>query len=198
MEEYIAMMQERPADGEETLRAGTERAEGCVQAPAAAAAPDGGNPVCRGYTYPLEQLQSFRGRALHGQRNHLNRFCALYPGARFLPEEGPEGPGGRLALRDGTVAGEIRGYVRGGVLYVTRRNADPKFHGSAEALLSGFARYAAAREDPLRAGCPLYILGEGPAAKTLRYVDLGPDYGSAGLRKALLDLHPCRLPGEVL
>lgn len=37
------------------------------------------------YVYDLSKMQTYSGKKLHGQRNFLNRFHALYPTARVLP-----------------------------------------------------------------------------------------------------------------
>ena len=45
--------------------------------------------VCRqsdwdDYLYPIEQLQTFAGKKMHGQRNHLNAFKSAFPGYRYV------------------------------------------------------------------------------------------------------------------
>ncbi len=37
------------------------------------------------YVYDLSKMQTYSGKKLHGQRNFLNRFHALYPTAQVLP-----------------------------------------------------------------------------------------------------------------
>ena len=37
------------------------------------------------YLYAIDALASLEGRAYHGPRNHINRFCAEYPTYRYTP-----------------------------------------------------------------------------------------------------------------
>jgi hypothetical protein len=43
------------------------------------------NPDYDDYLYDAEELRQLSGKALHGKRNHLNRFCRSYPDFEYRP-----------------------------------------------------------------------------------------------------------------
>ena len=46
------------------------------------------SPDWRDYLYDITALATFKGKKYNGQRNHLNRFRALYPNGKCMPLEG--------------------------------------------------------------------------------------------------------------
>ena len=43
------------------------------------------NPTWSDYLYPYENFCGYKGKALHGQRNHVNRFTREHPDYQFVP-----------------------------------------------------------------------------------------------------------------
>ena len=100
------------------------------------------------YLYPYEQFCGYNGKALHGQRNHVNRFKAEHPDFSFEMLTGENLPEAESSLCGSTAMNSIKAATFPRTSLHALTNSSPAFPNSAfpaecsvrAALLSGSRR----------------------------------------------------------
>lgn len=170
------------------------------------------DPAWSDYLYDAEPLKTFPGKKYHGQRNHLNRFNALYPQAVFAPVAAADLP-------------ELTAFT---AAFAARKNQDTASfreemdgvrevfaHFDSYGFLSGVLRVDGAiaayalgetvgdtlfvhieKADTAYEGVYQKIVSEFAArcaVGAVRFINREEDDGDPGLRKSKLDYHPTAL-----